>query len=453
VLPFSNMSSDIEQEYFSDGLTEDIITQLSRIKSFRVISRTSVMQYKKNPKSIKEIGKELGVAHILEGSVQRAGDHVRITSQLINARTDEHVWADTYDRPLKDIFTIQREVAMSIASVLNTTLTRTETQILAQTPTANLHSYDLCLRAKFLLEKRNKTDLLVARDLFQQAVKKDKAFALAYTGLADTYLLSSFRGYEEPEIMLPQAKKYIDLAMEINPNCGETHATLGYWYHQKFQWKEAEASYEKSIELNPSQSNPYLWLGLLLEAIGEREEALHIYNDGCEINPSWEYLIQNKIRMLAAHNEQEEAIRLQMDLISKATNDALLQKQRYSELARMYWHFDRPKEAIMMAAKAGNLALIQYYRESKNQLLLKAVEDKYARMNATGEYFSPLWMGIDYAQAGAKEKAVDCFTKAIADKDPALTLLLIGHYEFLNLKFLKLAHIARKVREIVFAND
>src|SRR5260221_2599570 len=122
VLPFSNMSSDKEQEYFSDGLTEDIITQLSKIKSLKVISRTSVMQYKKNHKPIKEIGKELGVAVILEGSVQRYGDNVRITTQLINASSDDHLWAESFDRPVKDIFSIQREVAMSIASVLNTKL-------------------------------------------------------------------------------------------------------------------------------------------------------------------------------------------------------------------------------------------------------------------------------------------------------------------------------------------
>ena len=122
------MSSDQEQEYFSDGLTEDIITQLSKIRSLKVISRTSVMQYKKNPKPVREIGNELGVASILEGSVQRHGDQVRITAQLINAATDDHMWAESYDRPVKDIFSIQREVAMAIASVLNTTLSKKEAE-------------------------------------------------------------------------------------------------------------------------------------------------------------------------------------------------------------------------------------------------------------------------------------------------------------------------------------
>ena len=155
VLPFANISSDPQQDYFSDGLTEDIITQLSKIRAYKVISRTSVMQYKLAPKSVKEIGKELGVSLILEGSVQRQGDKVRITAQLINAVMDEHIWAESYDRPMNDIFSIQREVALAIAAVLNTTLSKRETQELDYIPTADLQAYDLYLRGKMLMEKRN----------------------------------------------------------------------------------------------------------------------------------------------------------------------------------------------------------------------------------------------------------------------------------------------------------
>ncbi len=270
VLPFSNMSSDMEQEYFSDGLTDDIITQLSKIKALKVISRTSVMQYKKNPKSIKEIGKELGVAVILEGSVQRSSNKVRITAQLIDAATDEHLWADSYDRSVKDIFVIQREVAISIASVLNKKLSKKEVENLDDAPSVDVQAYDLYLRGKFLVEKRNKTDLLIARELFQQAIKKAKDFAPANSGLANTYLLSSYRGYEDPDIMLPLAKKQIDMALTIEPSAAETHAAMGYWYHQTFNWKEAEKSYRKSIQLNANQSNVYLWLAILLEGKGRR---------------------------------------------------------------------------------------------------------------------------------------------------------------------------------------
>ena len=253
VLPFSNMSSDQEQEYFSDGLTEDIITQLSKIRSLKVISRTSVMQYKKNPKPVREIGSELGVATILEGSVQRHGDQVRITAQLINAASDDHLWAESYDRPVKDIFSIQREVAMAIASVLNTTLSKKEAEKLDSAPTINMQAYDLYLRGKFLVEKRNKTDLLIARELFQQAVNKDPTFALAYSGLANTFLLSSYRGYESPATMLAQAKTHIDKALELDAKSGEIQATLGYWHYQAFKWKDAEEIYRN---VDPYQSQP-----------------------------------------------------------------------------------------------------------------------------------------------------------------------------------------------------
>ncbi|MFZ1328598.1 MAG: adenylate/guanylate cyclase domain-containing protein, partial [Chitinophagaceae bacterium] len=271
VLPFANISSDPQQDYFSDGLTEDIITQLSKIRAYKVISRTSVMQYKQTPKSVKEIGKELGVSLILEGSVQRQGDKVRITAQLINAVMDEHIWAESYDRPMNDIFSIQREVALAIAAVLNTTLSKRETQELDYIPTSDLQAYDLYLRGKMLMEKRNKSDLLIARDYFQQAVARDTSFAAAFSGLADSFLLSSFRGYEDPVQMLWQAKKNIDIATSLDSFSGETQASLGYWYFQNFDWHAAEITYRRSINLNANQSNVYLWLAILLQAKGDNE--------------------------------------------------------------------------------------------------------------------------------------------------------------------------------------
>ncbi|HKB44789.1 MAG TPA: tetratricopeptide repeat protein [Chitinophagaceae bacterium] len=449
VLPFSNMSSDKEQEYFSDGLTEDIITQLSKIKSLKVISRTSVMQYKKNNKPIKEIGNELGVAVILEGSVQRYGDNVRITAQLINAASDDHLWAESFDRPVKDLFSIQREVAMSIASVLNTKLSKKETQNLDNTPTVDLQAYDLYLRGKFLVEKRNKTDLLIARELFHQALNKDKGFAIAYSGLADTYLLSSYRGYEDPDIMLPLAKKNADIALSLDSSSGEIQATLGYWYHQSFNWKEAEKTYRKAIELNPNQSNVYLWLAILLEAKEEKEEALRIYDKGSEVNPVWDYLMQNKIRALANNNNETEAIRLQKQLIEKAAYDPVIQKSRYINLSKLYWFFGNKEEAIVAAEKAQSSGLTRFYRTGDYKLLEKEVDEHYRVLRKSGEYISELWMGVDYAMAGAKEKALESFNNAIVLENTAITLLLIRQYEFLNLKYLDLVRVTRKIKLLI----
>ncbi|HET9744992.1 MAG TPA: adenylate/guanylate cyclase domain-containing protein, partial [Chitinophagaceae bacterium] len=409
VLPFVNMSSDKEQEYFSDGLTEDIITQLSKIKSFKVISRTSVMQYKKTPKSIKEIGKELGVATILEGSVQRSPTKVRITAQLINAVSDEHLWSESYDRPVDDIFTIQREVALAIASVLNTTLTKKESQQLDYVPTVNLQAYDLYMRGKFLVEKRNKTDLLVARELFQQAVTKDRTFADAYSGLATTYLLSSFRGYEDPTRMLWLAKKNIDTALGLDPSSGEIQATLGYWYHQTFDWHAAEITYRRAIDLNANQSNVYLWLGILLEAKDEKEEALKVYNRGTELNPMWDYLVENRIRALVNNNQVDEAIALQKGLIEKAAADPTLQKMYREDLSRLYWFLNNKSAAIETAGQSGNKNLVKLYTDGDYSQLEKEVDRFYNELRDKSEYVSQVWMGIDYARAGARDKALDCF--------------------------------------------
>ena len=449
VLPFSNMSSDMEQEYFSDGLTDDIITQLSKIKALKVISRTSVMQYKKNPKSIKEIGKELGVAVILEGSVQRSSNKVRITAQLIDAATDEHLWADSYDRSVKDIFVIQREVAISIASVLNKKLSKKEVENLDDAPSVDVQAYDLYLRGKFLVEKRNKTDLLIARELFQQAIKKAKDFAPANSGLANTYLLSSYRGYEDPDIMLPLAKKQIDMALTIEPSAAETHAAMGYWYHQTFNWKEAEKSYRKSIQLNANQSNVYLWLAILLEGKGEKELAAGIYSKGIEINPEWEYLMQSRVKAFMNTGNHEEAIKLQKHLIDKATFDPVLRNKRLTELSRLYWFLNKRDEAIQLATKAKDNGLLRFYKDGDNSFLLKEVDEQYNVLRKSGDYISEFWMGLAYANAGSKDKALACFNNAVVLKEAAVTLLLIEHYEFFNLKYLNFIQLKRSIKALI----
>jgi adenylate cyclase len=449
VLPFSNMSSNIEHDFFSDGLTEDIITQLSKIRAYKVISRTSVMQYKNSPKSIKEIGKELGVALILEGSVQRHEEQVRITAQLINATTDEHIWADSYDRPVNDIFAIQREVALAIAAVLNTTLSKKETRELDYIPTADLVAYDFYLRGKLLMEKRNKADLLMAREHFQQAVGRDKLFAAAFSGLADTFLLSSFRGYEDPVTMLWQAKKYIDIATTLDPFSGETQASLGYWYFQSFDWHAAELTYRRAISLNANQSNVYLWLAILLQGKGEHEAALEVYEQGSSINPMWDFLLKNRVIALANLNNAEAAIALQEDRIANASHDSSLQRKRYAELARLYLSFNNKTAAAIAAKSSGDIGLIKFLNDGDYSLLEKAVDRQYEQLTSKSEYISQMWMGLDYAHAGAKDKALSCFNNAIALKEAAISLLLIPDFEFLNIKYLNMALITRKAKQLI----
>ncbi|MCB0742056.1 MAG: hypothetical protein KDB92_13660, partial [Chitinophagaceae bacterium] len=336
-----------------------------------------------------------------------------------------------------------------IATVLNKKLSKKESENLAATPTADMQADDLFLRGKFLLDKRNKTDLLIARELFQQAIKKDTAFVLAYAGLAHSYLLSSFRGYEDPAKMLPLAKKQIDKAMEIDGNAGEIFAALGYWHHQMFQWKAAEKAYRKAIQLNESQSNVYLWLAILLEGKGEKEQVAAMYEKGIALNPEWDYLMQNHVIFLANTGYREEAIALQNKLIDKATLDLAVKKERYANLSRLYWSFNEKEEAIRYAKKAKDNGLIQFFSEGDNSILENAENEKFNVLKKSGAYVSSLWQGIAFAKAGAKDKALQCFWEAIDKKEPGISYLLIGQYEYLNLKYLNFIKLRRMIKTLI----
>jgi len=422
VLPFTNMSSDPEQEYFSDGLTEDIITQLAKIKSFKVISRTSVMQYKKNPKSLKEVGKELGVSVILEGSVQRSGDHVRITAQLIKADTDEHLWAESYDRPMKDIFSIQREVATAIASVLRTTLSENESSQLNQTITLNPQAYNLYLKGKFEQEKATRLSLINSLHYFNQAIQLDSGFTQAYTSLANSYLDQSGRGLEDPAKVLPLARKYIDKAIQLDHNSADVYTSLGGWYRNTFNFRESEKMLRKAIQLNPKHDNGYGWLANMLEMTGRYEEALRIYKKGTEMSG---YDFQGLFNRLNMMINPEEAIRSTKQRIESFSYDPEEQKHIYRQLARYYWYLGKREEAISAAEHAEYPALVRYYKEGKNDLLINEINEKQRDAIDRGYYFSPVSLVFDYAVAGAHDQALASFEVAFEKRDPRLILLLL----------------------------
>ncbi|HLG39431.1 MAG TPA: hypothetical protein VI461_07170, partial [Chitinophagaceae bacterium] len=193
----------------------------------------------------------------------------------------------------------------------------------------------------------------------------------------------------------------------------------------------------------------YLWLAILLEAKEEEEEALEVYDKGSDINPAWDYLLQNKIRALANTNNPVEAIRLQIELIERADHDPGIQKSDYANLSRLHWFFGDKEEAIGAAELAQNQGLISYYRHNDRSILEKEVDEHYRVLKKSGAFVSELWMGMDYAKAGATEKALTCFNNAIASKEPAISQLLIGHYEFFNIKFINLVGIKRKIRLLI----
>jgi tetratricopeptide (TPR) repeat protein len=193
----------------------------------------------------------------------------------------------------------------------------------------------------------------------------------------------------------------------------------------------------------------YLWLGILLEAKDEKEEALKVYARGTELNPMWDYLVQNRIRALVNNNHVDEAIALQKGLIDKAVVDPSLKKMYYEDLSRLYWFLNSKEEAIAAAEKSRNKPLIKFYNDGDFSAMEKEVDKYYNDLKEKSEYISQVWMGIDYARAGARDKALDCFNNAIALKETAITFLLLRHFEFLNIKYLSMALITRKIRQTI----
>jgi len=286
VLPFVNLSGDIENEYFSDGLTDDIITHLSKIEELKVISRTSVMHYKKTDKHLLDIGEELGVANILEGSVRKARDRVRIVAQLINAQTDEHLWAETYDRELSDIFAIQSDVAQGIAAALKAHVSKEEKKLIEKKPTENMEAYELYLQGRFFWNKRTLEDLQKAIRYFEQTIEKDPNYALAYAGIADSYNdLPSYSDFP-PKEAYPKAMNAALKALEIDDTLAEAHTSLAHIkddYH--WDWEGAEREFKRALELNPAYVYARHCYAMHLLTLRRFDEAIEEMKRAHELDP------------------------------------------------------------------------------------------------------------------------------------------------------------------------
>ncbi len=284
VLPFKNMSEEKDDEYFSDGITEDILTQLSKISELNVISRTTVMKYKDTQKSLREIGSELGVAAILEGSVRHDGNRVRIVSQLINAATDKHIWAETYDRELKDIFAIQSEVAQKIGLALKAQLLPEEKQLIEKQATGNLEAYGYYLRGRELYYRLTKEDNERAIDFFKKAIALDSTYALAFAGLADTYAQRVQR-FNFPSQWADSSIALSKHAIELDPNIAEPYKSLGLAYYQREWYREAIKQYERALSLNPNFASVYANMGELKLWTGHQDEAIWLARKAISLSP------------------------------------------------------------------------------------------------------------------------------------------------------------------------
>jgi len=307
VLPFENLSHDPDNVYFAEGIQEEILTRLAQIADLKVISRTSTQQFLSKPANLSEIAKQLGVANILEGSVQRAGDQVRVNVQLINAATAAHLWADTFDRKLTDIFAVESDIATTIAETLQAKLPGAEESLIAKHPTESTEAHELYLKGRFFWNKRTSENFEKAITYFQQAIEKDTSYALAYSGMADCYALLADYGAAAPDETMPKAKAAVLKALQIDPNLAEAHASLAEILHD-YDWDYAGALREidRAIELNPNYATAHQWRAEFLSAQGRHEEAIAEAKRALELDPL-------------------------SSIINRILGDAYLQARRYDE--------------------------------------------------------------------------------------------------------------------------
>ncbi len=311
VLPFANRSANQEDAFFVDGIHDDVLTHISRISALKVISRTSVMSYRDTTKNLKTIGEELGVSTVLEGGIQRAGNQIRVNVQLIDAATDEHLWADTYDRRLtaNNIFAIQTEIATAIADALRATLSPEEQDRLASVPTENLAAYEAYLLGRLRLARETTEALVEAVDYFQQAIELDPNFALAYVGLADSYGWQVFFGSLAPEEGLASAQAAADKALALDDQLGEVYNSLAGIKEERKDFEGAEAMYRRALELNPNYATAYYWHGSLLGTyLGRPEEALALHRKAAELDPLSASIISGVGDGLASLGRFDEAL-------------------------------------------------------------------------------------------------------------------------------------------------
>ncbi|MDA4124070.1 MAG: hypothetical protein OK438_01275 [Thaumarchaeota archaeon] len=309
VLPFVNMSPDPNDEYFADGLTEELITRLYDVKGLEVIARTSVMNYKKKEKNITQIGKELNVGSIIEGSVRKAGNNIRVTTQLINTTTEGHIWASTYDRSLDDVFAVQSEIASKVAESLSVALTKGSSAVPLEKDTENVSAYTDFLQGRELVHETKEEPLRQSLRFFEQAVRKDPRFARGYVGMAQAYVSLGGHGFISFRESIDTARSFLLRAMALNDRLAEIHALLAelaFMNDDPFEITEAEA--RKAVELNPNQADAYMELSSVMAVTRRMEESVRLLETAYHLDPLSTAIISDLGRAYYYSGREAEAL-------------------------------------------------------------------------------------------------------------------------------------------------
>jgi len=426
VLPFLNLSAVPDNEYFADGITEDVIAQLSKIRSLKVISRTSVMAFKKREQSLKDIGAMLSAATLLEGSVRRAGDRVRIVAQLIDAETDQHLWAETYDRKLDDIFAIQSDVALQIATALKAELSPDEQTRIHRGPTRDLQAYQLYLQGRHWFVRHTAEGLRQAVDYFKRAIAKDPEFALAHADLAQAYTelaLASGGGLFRPEEGFSMARQSVTTALALDGMLAEAHCMLGFLHYVRdFDWGAAEAQFLRALELSPNSADANDLYGRMLAALGRHDEALPYVTRAQELDP-----LSHRTDLAAAllrAGRYEEAL--------PAAEHAVALDPGYGRghatLGWVYVKLGRVEEGLAELRQGAELTLDDAMflaqlgeayaltgREAEARDVLRRLEERSREEYVTPYYFAYVLTGL-----GEYDKAMDNLEQCLVDHSGGL---------------------------------
>jgi adenylate cyclase len=354
VLPFANMSSDPENAYFADGITEELIATMSKISGLRVIARTSVMRYKRQEeKSIDQIASELQAGSIMEGSVRKAGDRLRITVQLIDSSTSDHMWSESYDRELKDVFAIQSDISNRVAEALQVQLRVGERRDMERESTANTKAHTLYLKGRYFWNERTKDAISRAVKNFEEAIKLDPTYALVYAGLADCYVIFSDYIWMKPKEAMTKAKEYALKALKIDPRLAEAHACLGLVYSSyEWRWDQAEKEFLQAIELRPSYATAYHWYSHLLRSTGRPKEAYDQIKRANELDPLSRVIAVNLGETLLLVDRLAEGVE-QMERLVQEYPDYTF---AHAYLGFAYYLDSRRDEAINELRKAVELS-------------------------------------------------------------------------------------------------
>ena len=431
-MPLANLSGDPQQEYFADGMTEELISDLAKISALRVTSRTSVMRYKSSSKSLPEIAKELGVDAIVEGSVMRSGSQVKITAQLIDAPRDKHLWADSFQRDLKDVLALQGEVARTIAGEIGVRLTEQERLRLADKKTVNPEAYEAYLKGQYHLFRRTAADAQKSLEYFQQAVQRQPDYALAYASIAQAYetAAGSAQGALSPREAFPSAKAAALRAVELDPTLGEPYASLA-WSSFVFDrdWKTAESQFQRALKLNANFSIAHENYAIFLVRMGRFDEAVREMKRAQELDPASLGVNTMMGIALSLARRDDEAIPWFRRVLDMDPNflrahfglgQSLIHKKRYDEAIS-----ELQKAVELSGGGAAQLGALGYAYAVANRRAeaLEIVEKLKARSKE--HYVPPAMVAVVFSGLGENDQAMAWLEKAIEEHDPWLTGLKV----------------------------